>query len=96
MLDCLGLAAAAESYLQRFKERSRFAVHWTIAFELEGISPEASTALFRGLQESLTNVVRHANARSVQVRLSSCAGRISLLVEDDGVRFDEAKAADKQ
>ena len=52
--------------------------------ELPDLSNEAEVAVFRALQEGLSNVARHAEARSVTVRLSLDAGRLVLSVRDDG------------
>jgi two-component system NarL family sensor kinase len=52
------------------------------------ISTEVKTALFRVAQEALTNVVRHANARTAQVSLVFSADRVTLSVQDDGCGFD--------
>ena len=48
------------------------------------LSPEQSTALFRILQEVLTNVVRHAQATNVNIRLEQSGEQVSLQVRDDG------------
>ncbi len=84
-LDDLGLVAAIEWQVQQLQERSGL----RCAVELPENEPEltrdAATALFRILQEALTNIVRHANARSVSVGLSYGDGRLSLRISDDGV-----------
>ena len=86
MLDDLGLAEAAEWLVEDFGQRSG------IACELDLEGPEAisnlgrttATALYRMLQESLTNVARHARARHVRVELAIQAGEVVLAVQDDG------------
>ncbi len=52
--------------------------------DLTALSPAVDLAAYRVLQESLTNVVRHAEARTAQVRVESCDGRLELEVTDDG------------
>ncbi len=89
ILDDLGLSAAAEWYLARYKSRASFAVNWSIHPELGNLSVEASIALFRALQESLTNVARHAHASAVYVSLSAEDSRVVLQVRDDGLGFDD-------
>ncbi|MBB5423426.1 PAS domain S-box-containing protein [Paraburkholderia atlantica] len=85
LLDDLGLAAAldwlAEDFTKRYNVRS--SVHLEPA---EPVCGEfAATALFRIVQEALTNVARHAKARRVRIDMT-CAGPIvSLDIEDDGV-----------
>jgi len=51
-------------------------------------SPEVETACFRIVQEALTNVVRHAQAKLVTVRLSRNGQHLNLYIKDDGVGFD--------
>ena len=48
------------------------------------LDPDCATAVFRIVQESLTNVARHANASEVEIRIKERAGKISLLIRDNG------------
>jgi signal transduction histidine kinase len=57
------------------------------------MTSEIETALYRIGQEALNNVAKHAQARSVMVLLDRSAGRVSLIVEDDGIGFDVAEPA---
>lgn len=87
MLDDLGLLPAVEWLVQGFRSRSGIACELEVAvpdFELE--EPYA-TAVFRILQESLTNVARHAGASLVEVALSRDAHSVTLSVGDDGRGF---------
>ncbi len=52
--------------------------------DLPPLPPEPGVALFRIAQEALTNVVRHAEARSVEVRLAQADGLLTLSIADDG------------
>jgi len=52
------------------------------------LSEEVETALYRIVQEALTNVVKHANARTVSVVLTRKEDRVVVVVEDDGQGFD--------
>src|SRR5690606_5624420 len=67
ILDDLGLGAAAEWYLSRFAMRADVRCDFAIEPPELAASPEVSTAVFRILQESLTNVIRHSGARTVRV-----------------------------
>ncbi len=83
-LDALGLAAAIRDEARRFSERTGVATSVT----LRGVSipdHEVSTSLFRILQELLTNIARHAFARSVEIALDATADDIILTVNDDGI-----------
>jgi two-component system sensor histidine kinase UhpB len=88
VLDDLGLVAALRQYVRSVGERSGLAAHLTLGGWDDGddrLAPEAETALFRIAQEALTNVMRHAQATSVQVRLWRTRDAVSLEVRDDGV-----------
>jgi PAS domain S-box-containing protein len=84
VLDDLGLGAAIEWQAQEFQRRTgtTCVVHSTIGdvrFERD-----LGTAVFRIFQEALTNVVRHAEANHVDVRLEQVGTRLRLTVRDDG------------
>ena len=88
VLDDLGLVAALRQYVRSTEERSGLAAQLTIIGWDEGdprLPAEVETALFRIAQEALTNAIRHARATSVQVRLRSAVGAVTLEVRDDGV-----------
>lgn len=84
VLDTLGLTAAAEWLCREFQARSGIACRADLQENLAADAARA-TALFRILQELLTNVARHARASSVVVRLKEREGRLRLTVADDGV-----------
>lgn len=83
LLDTLGLGAAAEWLVGQFAHRSGIDATCTCADEGD-LSPETATALFRVLQEALTNVARHANATVVRVVLRRELGDVILTVADNG------------
>ena len=58
------------------------------------LARDRATAIFRILQESLTNVIRHAQASAVDVELREGAGAATLIVQDDGVGISRAQMAD--
>jgi signal transduction histidine kinase len=87
-LDDLGLAAALRSHLDRQASLGRLTPHFETAQVPASVSPEIETACFRVAQEAINNVLRHAGARNLWVRLSSDAGRLALSVRDDGAGFD--------
>lgn len=86
-LDHFGLAACVANLVKEVAEASQ------LAFEVEaddlqgGLSPECEVALFRMLQESLNNIVKHAGASSVKVALRRQERRVTLSVQDDGRGF---------
>ena len=87
-LDDLGLAAALRSHLDRQARVAGLASHFDAADAPPELSPDTETACFRVAQEAITNVLRHARARNLWVRLYDDAGRLALSVRDDGAGFD--------
>ena len=92
MLDDLGLADAAEWLVEDFGQRSGIACDLALdeAESVSSLPPATATALYRILQESLTNVARHAQARHVQVVLGVSGADVVLSIEDDGRGISEA------
>ncbi|WP_101481001.1 PAS domain S-box protein [Janthinobacterium sp. 61] len=90
VLDQLGVWAALDWHAEEVCARAGLICHVRLHPEtvLLEIDPERSTALFRILQEALTNVVRHAGATRVDVRVSHAYSSIRLEVEDDGRGMD--------
>lgn len=90
ILDDLGLTTALRWYVDRYTKRTGLSVDVLIDLpdENERFSRDLETACFRIAQEALTNVVRHAKARHVIVRLSRDVDALLLTVKDDGVGFD--------
>jgi signal transduction histidine kinase len=84
MLDDLGLVPAMEWQLQEFQKRSGIRCRFTSDLEEVALGAEETTALFRILQETLTNVARHAAATRVEVSLDEEQGYVRLQVRDNG------------
>ncbi|MDL1948536.1 PAS domain-containing protein [Acidobacteria bacterium ACD] len=88
-----GFLPALEDYLRRYGAASGLAtsLEASPSFAAADLEPMAGTQLLRILQESLTNVRKHARARSVRVGLSVLEGRVAAVVEDDGDGFDPGR-----
>jgi signal transduction histidine kinase len=84
LLDDLGLLPALRSLVADFSERSGIQAGLATPSILPPLSREAELALFRALQEALSNVLRHADARSVDVGISISSQGVLLQVRDDG------------
>lgn len=95
ILDDLGLVAAIEWQANEFQARTGIACAVSASVEEPALSDEAKTALFRIYQETLTNVLRHARAKRVEVALARVNGRLRLQVKDDGkgIPADEVTSA---
>jgi signal transduction histidine kinase len=90
LLDDLGLAAATRWYVDRHAKRAGIKAEVTIDPEIleEKLPRDVATACFRILQEALTNVARHAQARHVFIKLEGIKTRLVLSVKDDGVGME--------
>lgn len=84
VLDRLGLGPAILSEVRRFQARVELVCKTSIAPSLPVVVPGVATALFRILQECLTNVARHASASRVVVRLGMRGSDVTLRVLDNG------------
>jgi len=86
MLDDLGLADAAAWLVEEFAKRSsvRCTVRMPPEGALDGLPKAVGTAVYRALQESLTNIARHSEAKHAWVQLAAVNGEIYFEVEDDG------------
>ena len=85
VLDQLGLAAALEWQGQEFAARTGIEVDMESCIDTCSISDEVGSSAFRILQESLTNVARHARATRVVIRLAQSGTMLSLNVSDNGI-----------
>ena len=94
VLDDLGLTAAIEWQAQDFQ--TRIGIECTFSSNLGEIDldRDRSTAVFRILQETLTNVARHASASQVNIYLGKQDASIVLMVEDNGRGITEREISD--
>src|SRR5215470_8811619 len=89
ILDDLGLVAALEFLSGRISKSANLSIE--IRSTLKGrCAPTIETAVYRVVQESLTNITKHAHAKNVQIHLGKVAGNLRCSVHDDGVGFDAA------
>jgi signal transduction histidine kinase len=94
-LDDLGLGPAIESLAKRQAGSGGFAVN--VAVELESdrrLAPDTETAIYRIVQEALSNAVKHAGAKHVCLRVTQLSDRVQLAVDDDGRGFDPGDVRD--
>jgi signal transduction histidine kinase len=85
VLDDLGLSAAIEAEALRFEQRTGIECELSLPKHAElRVSSPAATAIYRIVQEALTNVARHANASRVEVRLRERLEELLLEIRDDG------------
>jgi signal transduction histidine kinase len=84
MLDETGLGDAIRWYVRGFAERSGVQVDLDISSNLDELSRDLRTAVFRIVQESLTNIHRHSGSRIAEISLRKCGPQIQLQVRDYG------------
>jgi len=84
LLDDLGLLPALRSLITEFTQRSGLAVTLDAPGALVPLSKDAELALFRALQEALSNVARHAEAGAIAVSIRQDGAQLALTVQDDG------------
>jgi signal transduction histidine kinase len=88
VLDDFGLVPALERLTDAFAEQSGIRVDFHSALGEARLPSEVETALYRVVQESLTNIAKHANAGSVSVSLARRESAVAAVIEDDGGGFD--------
>lgn len=89
ILDSLGLVAALEWQANEFKSRSGIPCHVTSTVDDSRLSQQVATVFFRIYQEALTNIIRHAKATRVDVRLAEEDNALVLTVRDNGRGISE-------
>ncbi len=93
-LEDLGLTTALHSLLDEFADLQKNII-WTIKLDnLDGLLPlSAQTAIYRVVQEALTNIGKHANPKHVSLEIKREKQGISFTIEDDGIGFERNKIA---
>jgi len=96
ILDDLGLLAAMEWYIGEFQERTGIKCSLDLKHEKILIDPERTTALYRILQETLTNVTRHARASSIAVNFIKEKNILKLRISDNGIGITQEEISSAQ
>ena len=91
MLDDLGLLPTLRWYVNRYTRRMGIDVTLEAAEFEERLTPDVATAVYRTVQEALTNVAKHAGASRVTVRLECTESTVAAVVQDNGRGFDAEK-----
>ncbi|MGH9345211.1 MAG: CHASE3 domain-containing protein [Terriglobia bacterium] len=95
LLDAAGVGPALEEYLRELQGETRLSIQFSADPELPGLAGEKAAAVFRICQEALTNILRHADASEVSIRLQSDRESLKLAVQDNGCGFAWEQAKDK-
>jgi signal transduction histidine kinase len=96
VLDDLGITAAIKGLAKDVSTRTGMEVRFAARGELDDIEDATKTALYRMLQECLTNVARHARASRVEIAVAADERGIEMTIEDDGCGFDPAGPAKRE
>jgi two-component system sensor histidine kinase UhpB len=87
-LDDLGLMPALRWYIKEYQQKCGITVEFSASGLKERLSPEMETAIYRIVQESLTNSAKHAQARRVWVTAHEAEDALFIHIRDDGQGFD--------
>ncbi|RFC31490.1 MAG: Response regulator receiver domain-containing protein [Candidatus Nitrotoga sp. MKT] len=89
-LDCFGITTAMEIEVNEFEQRTGISCVFNHPDEDITLDPDIAIALFRILQETLTNIMKHAHARKVKIDLYNQATCVEMIVSDNGCGFTES------
>lgn len=90
MLDDFGLQAALEWHARDFMARYAINVELKMVGDFDRLPDRHRTCVYRIVQEAMTNCVRHADAKNIQVGVTTTEGQLRVSVSDDGVGLDPA------
>ena len=88
ILDDLGLIPTVRWYLNQFEQRTKIAVHLQTSGMKRRVPGEIETAIYRIIQEALTNVAKHAKAANIQILINRQKAGFKMVIQDDGRGFD--------
>jgi two-component system, NarL family, sensor kinase len=91
LLDEMGLSSALTWYVEEFSRRGRIHVDLEKPPELERMNPEVETAIFRIVQESLTNIHRHSGAQKARISIGRGDGTVRISISDNGRGISKEK-----
>jgi PAS domain S-box-containing protein len=94
LLDEVGLSSALHWYTEGLRERSGLDIKLSVADNLQRLEPEMELAIFRLVQECLTNIHRHSGSKTAQIRLAREADKIYVEVQDQGRGMSQERIAD--
>ena len=86
-LDHLGLVAALRQQTELLSQKTGLEIHFEVVGHIDRLSTETETAIYRIVQEALTNVVKHAKATRVDVLFERRRDNLLIIVEDNGIGF---------
>jgi len=94
ILHEVGLEAALEWLSEEFQEKYRLRIHFQSDGKLRPLDEKTGAALYRMSRELLVNIVKHAQAKNVQIVVKSISSNIHVSISDDGFGFDSSQILD--
>jgi signal transduction histidine kinase len=94
LLDDLGVVSALRWYVDRQAQRAGFEAKFIAELPDKRLPSDLETTCFRVVQEALTNIIRHAQAKHVWIELRDAENLLELVIRDDGVGFDVGAVAE--
>lgn len=94
ILDDLGLVPTLRWYISKYIERNNINVDFKVFEFYKRLNPEFELTIYRVVQEALTNVARHSQAKNVKIVMKMRNNSLEILIEDDGIGFDFTKVFD--
>ena len=96
VLDDLGLEDALEWYVSEYKKRTETVCKLSIEYDLARLNKHLSVAVYRMIQEALTNVRRHAKASKVTISITGKNGKLKLMIKDNGIGIKQEEIDDSK
>jgi PAS domain S-box-containing protein len=90
-LQTLGLYTAVKALIQNFSEKTRIPIRYDVKALDNGFHPETQIVLYRIFQEALTNIYKHARAKTVRIDVCRQGNALSISIGDDGQGFDPCR-----
>ncbi|MBA7579750.1 hypothetical protein ES708_21626 [subsurface metagenome] len=94
VLDDLGLEDALEWYVSEYNKRTGTVCKLSIEFDLARLNKHLSVAVYRMIQEALTNVRRHAKASKVTISIAGENGKLKIIIKDNGIGITQEQIDD--
>jgi len=88
ILETQGLVSALQSYVERLASSGRFTPHFEASDSTHRLDPRIEGTIFSIVQEAITNIEKHANARNIWIRLQEENDELIVSIEDDGKGFN--------
>lgn len=96
VLDELGLGLALSEHIHHWRQRNRsVSIVQSVSGQLGEVDEAVAITAYRVVQECLTNITKHANARRLTINVSATEHKILIDIEDDGVGFDKSRMTNR-